>query len=247
MADKTRALELKVGIFVFIGMIILVVFVLMIGDFRLINPGYKFKISFGFANGVTVSAPVRLSGVEVGEVKGINIGYNKETKKPLVLIDVWVKKDAKIPDDSRVWVNMLGLLGEKYIEIIPGENYNYLLNEDSLIVGEDPISIQELTDLSREIALQIGEMVEDVSLTLDKLNTTTFDKLNTTLDSFNTTTLNKLNTTLDSLNLILANVKKGDGTIGKLFFDDSLYNNIEEMFADLKKNPWKLLHKPKEK
>jgi phospholipid/cholesterol/gamma-HCH transport system substrate-binding protein len=223
MLDKTKKIELKVGIFVFIGIIILIMFVLMIGDFRLVNPGYRFKISFNFANGVKMSAPVRLSGVEVGEVKGIEIGYDDRTKKPLVLIDVWVKKDARVPMDSRVWVNMLGLLGEKYIEIIPGQNYAALLREGSLIKGEDPISIQELTDLSRNIALQVGYTVMDVSLTLTKLDTT-----------------------LDSLNLILTNVKQGEGTIGKLFFDNSLYNNIDEMFADLKKHPWKLLYRPKE-
>ncbi|MFC1645604.1 MlaD family protein [Candidatus Omnitrophota bacterium] len=224
MADKTMKLEFKVGVFVFIGLVIFIVFVLMIGDFRLINPGYNFKISFGFANGINKSAPVRLSGVEAGEVRGIEIGYDENTKKPLVVVDVWVRKSAKIPIDSRVWVNMLGLLGEKYIEIIPGEDYGHVLSEGSLIVGEDPIAIQELTDLSRGIAEQVGETVEDVSVTLSKLNTT-----------------------LDSINSILANVEQGDGTVGKLFYDDSLYDNIDEMFGDLKKNPWKLLYRPKDK
>lgn len=216
MADKSK-LELKVGVFVFIALVILVIFVLMIGDFRIINPGYKFKVSFSFANGVKRSAPVRLSGVEVGEVRGIEIGYDKQTKKPLVFVEVWVKKEAKIPIDSRVWVNMLGLLGEKYIEVIPGQNYESLLKEGSFIKGEDPISIQELTDLSRQVALQVGD------------------------------TVSKLSVTLDSLNLILNNVKQGEGTVGKLIFDNRLYNNIEEMFEDLKKNPWKLLYRSKEK
>lgn len=224
MADKTVKLEFKVGIFVFIGLVIFAIFVLMIGDFRLINPGYTFKVSFGFANGVNKSAPVRLAGVEVGEVRKIEIGYDENTKKPLVIVNVWVSKSAKIPIDSRVWVNMLGLLGEKYIEIIPGEDYGRVLSEGSLIIGEDPIAIQELTDLSRGIAEQVGKTVKDVSVTLSKLNTT-----------------------LDSINLILANAQQGDGTVGKLFFDDSLYNNIEEMFGDLKEHPWKLLYRPKDK
>ncbi|MDD5005267.1 MAG: MlaD family protein [Candidatus Omnitrophica bacterium] len=217
MADKLKRTELQVGVFVFIGMIILIVFVLMIGDFRLINPGYTFKISFSFANGVKVSAPVRLAGVEVGEVKSLNIGYDEQAKKPQVLISVWVKKNAKIPIDSRVWVNMLGVLGEKYIEIIPGQNFKALLTEGSIIKGEDPISIQELTDLSRQVAMQVGDTVA------------------------------KLSETLDSLNLIFDNIKQGQGTVGKLFFDNSLYDNIDEMFADLKKNPWKLLYRSKEK
>jgi len=221
MADKS-GFEFKVGIFVFIGLIILVIFVLMIGDFRLINIGYNFKVKFKFANGVKVSAPVRLSGVEVGEVRKITVGYNVQTKEPEVIISVWVKKDAMIPSDSRVWVNMLGLLGEKYIEIIPGSNYTSLLKEGSLIRGEDPISIQELTDLSRQIALEAQGVIKNVAVTLDKLN-----------DS------------LDSLNTILLNAKEGKGNLGKLFFDDALYNNIEEMFSELKKHPWKLLYRPK--
>jgi phospholipid/cholesterol/gamma-HCH transport system substrate-binding protein len=221
--DKLKKTEFAVGVFVFIGIIILVIFVLMIGDFRLVNPGYKFKIQFGFANGIKMSAPVRLAGVEAGEVKGIEIGYDEKERKPVVTVDVWVKKASKIPADSRIWVNMLGLLGEKYIEIIPGQNYTNLVKEGYVLRGEDPISIQELTDLSREIALQVGKTVGDAAVTLGKLNTT-----------------------LDSVNLILSNVEKGSGTVGKLFFDDSLYNNIEEMFADLKKHPWKLLYRSKE-
>ena len=222
MADKS-GLEFKVGVFVFIGLIILVIFVLMIGDFRLINVGYNFKIKFAFANGVKASAPVRLSGVEVGEVRRVEVGYNDQTKEPEVTITAWVKKEAVIPTDSRVWVNMLGLLGEKYIEVIPGQNYNSVLAENSLIRGEDPISIQELTDLSRDIALEAQETIKDVSVTLGKLN-----------DS------------LDSVNVVLAQVSKGEGTVGKLFFDEALYNNIEEMFDELKKHPWKLLYRPKD-
>lgn len=224
-----KRLELQVGIFVFIGLIILVIFVLMIGDFRLINPGYQFNVAFSFANGVTMNAPVRLSGVDVGEVKGIHIGYDQERKKPRVIIDVWVRREAKIPVDSRVWVNMLGLLGEKYIEIIPGQQYTNLIVDGSVIQGEDPISIQELTDLSREVALQVKTAVGDISGTFSNFSTT----------------LSKLNTTLDSLNVILTNVKEGQGTVGKLFFDDTLYTNIEEMFEDLKANPWKLLRRSK--
>ncbi|AUP81381.1 MlaD family protein [Flavivirga eckloniae] len=52
------------------------------------------------------------------------------------------------------------------------------------------------------------------------------------------TTVEKLNKTLNDLNSVLADVKKGDGSIGKLLKDDTLYNNLEgatrEMEALLK-------------
>lgn len=237
MSDTSR-LELKVGIFVFIGLVLLVIFVLMIGDFRLINPGYTFKASFGFANGIKVNAPVRLSGVEIGEVKGIDVVYDDVNKEPKVILDIWVQKKARVPVDSRVWVNMLGVLGEKYIEIIPGKEQNNLVAAGSMIKGEDPISIQELTVLGRQIALQVEETVADVSKSLDKLDGA--------LDAFSQSA-KTFDVTLGSVNRLVQNVNEGKGTVGKLFYDESLYDNIDEMFQDLKKNPWKLLHKPKEK
>ncbi len=52
MAEKSKALELKVGIFVFIGILILAWFVLLIGSLKLLRVGYDIKVTFGFANGI---------------------------------------------------------------------------------------------------------------------------------------------------------------------------------------------------
>ncbi len=54
----------------------------------------------------------------------------------------------------------------------------------------------------------------------------------------------KLERVADSLNEILNQVKSGKGTIGKLVFDESLYNEVESMVKDLKAHPWKLLQRP---
>ena len=202
MPDKS-GFEFKVGIFVFIGLIILIIFVLMIGDFRLINIGYNFKIKFKFANGVKASSPVRFAGVDVGEVKEIKCLLIPAQNKSIVKINCWVKNDIKIPRDSHVWVNTLGLLGEKYIEVMPGEDYTNALVANENLTGVDPVPMQEVTELAKKIA-----------------------------------------TNLDG---IIAKIRNKEGTIGKLFFDDTIYNDLEALVSDLRKNPWKLLHKTKEK
>lgn len=214
MADRSRNVELKVGIFVFIALIILAWFVLWIGDFKLMKMGYDIKVQFGFANGIKVGAPVRIAGVEKGEVKDIQLTHD-EAGRPKIFIKTWLDGGAQIPGDSRAWVNTLGLLGEKYLEIIPGKQYDKLLKEGDLLVGEDPASIQEVTDLVKDIALQAKD------------------------------TLSGLQETMKNLDAVLADMHEGKGTVGKLFTDDALYTNLEEMTADLKKNPWKLLYRPK--
>jgi phospholipid/cholesterol/gamma-HCH transport system substrate-binding protein len=215
MGEKSRSLELKVGIFVFAGLVVMTWFVLWIGDFKLVKHGYNFNVTFGFANGIKVGAPVRLAGVDRGEVKEIRMAHD-EAGKTTVTIIAWVESDTEIPRGSRAWVNTLGLLGEKYLELIPGQNYAELVREGDILVGEDPTSVQEVTDLAKDVALQAKD------------------------------TLSSIQAVLGELDGLLKDVRAGEGTVGKLFTDEDLYTNIEEMFADLKKNPWKLLYRPRE-
>lgn len=155
---KTR-LELKVGIFVFIGLVILVTFVLLIGDFKTWTSGYSINFMFNFVNGVKIGAPVRFAGVDIGEVKDIEFVFLPQEKKVKVKMIGWVKEEVKIPIDSTVWVNTLGLLGEKYVEIMPGEDHNNYLSPDQTLVGADPIAMHEMAELARRIAGNIDESI----------------------------------------------------------------------------------------
>ncbi|MCX5700056.1 MAG: MlaD family protein [Candidatus Omnitrophica bacterium] len=199
---KTK-LELKVGMFVFIGLIIFTVFILSIGGFKTWSSGYRVNFVFGFVDGVKHGAPVRFAGVDSGTVKLIKFFYDPKDAKIKVRITCWVGKDVKIPVDSRIWVNTLGLLGEKYIEIMPGKDYAKFLQEDEEIIGEDPIPL----NLMMKSVLNI----------------------------------------VDNLDVAIAKIVNKEGTIGKLLYDDSIYNQLDALVTDVRKNPWKLLVKTKEK
>jgi hypothetical protein len=45
--------------------------------------------------------------------------------------------------------------------------------------------------------------------------------------------------------VIVDKLKRGEGTVGKLLMDDSIYQNLEAFTADIRKHPWKLLNKPR--
>ena len=209
MIRKSR-LELAVGIFIVIGLIILVAFVFLIRDFQIVKPGYKFDIVFGFANGLKVSAPVKLAGVDVGEVKETKVYYDQDSLQTKVRVRVWVNQEARIPSDSQVWINTLGLLGEKYIELIPGQNYGLSVKSGDTIAGQDPIALQEITEEAKKMIL-------------------------------------KLDQALSGLNEILGKIHNGEGTIGKFVYEEAIYNNLEAMTDDLRRHPWKLFWKTKER
>jgi len=195
--------ELKVGIFVFIGLVILVIFILLIGDFKTWSSRYRINFIFNFANGVKIGAPVRYAGVDVGEISGIKLIFVPQEERSKVQIIGWVKNGVVIPTDSTVWVNTLGLLGEKYIEVMPGKDYSLCLKEGGTLVGTDPIPMQEVGQLAKSIG--------------------------------------------DAIDATLVKIKNGEGTVGKLISSDEIYNQLEALVTDIRKNPWKLFIKTKEK
>jgi phospholipid/cholesterol/gamma-HCH transport system substrate-binding protein len=152
-------LELKVGIFVFIGLVILLIFVLSIGNFKIILRSHRVDFLFNFTNGVKVGAPVRFAGVDIGEVKGLYFVSPSPDVPPKVRIIGWVRKDIKIPFDSTVWINTLGLLGEKYIEIMPGKDYAHIVKTNQVMVGIDPIPMQDFTTLVKNIGTSLEDSI----------------------------------------------------------------------------------------
>jgi phospholipid/cholesterol/gamma-HCH transport system substrate-binding protein len=207
--------------------------VFMISDISFFKPGWKLKLVFGFADGVKMAAPVRVAGVDMGKVKEIKMFYDTKDQKTIVEIMVWLSSDARIPVDSKAWVNQLGLLGEKYVEIIPGKNYTSYLKDGDQLVGDDSISMRELGELGRKIAMKIDESMTGISEVFQD------EKTNASLKDL---VVNLAGTT-SSLNEIFARAKTGQGTIGKLFYDEALYKDLEGLVSDLRANPWKLLRK----
>lgn len=158
MFDRSKS-ELQLGIFVLIGLIILAVLIFSIGDFKTWNAGYNVVFDFGFINGVKLGAPVRFAGMDVGEVKSMKVVVQPVTKTARVHMFCWLKNEIEIPTDSTVWINTLGLLGEKYIEIMPGKNYDSLFRPNDLIIGKDPIAMHEVAEIAKDLASEINTVV----------------------------------------------------------------------------------------
>lgn len=227
--------EVKVGLFVMIGILLLSVLVFSIGDFYL-KPGYYLKLLFHFANGVEVSAPVRLAGVKVGEVKDIQVKSDPVTQNTQVEILIWLDRDVKVERDAKVYINTLGLLGEKYIELIPGKYGADTFKDGELIIGEDPISMEKLTELGYKI-------LDKLNLTVDSINKVVGDS--ELQNSVKETLVNAKEVTA-ALKSILEKIDRGEGNLGKLLNDDDIYNEADDLVRDLRRNPWKLLYKSKE-
>ena len=119
--SKDKGLELKVGLFVLLGGLALTFFVISVSDLSIFQKGRHVQVVFGFASGLREASPVRLAGVEIGLIKKLKVFNDaQDGNKTKVNVDVWIKDDIGIPQDSSFTINQLGILGEKYLEIIGG-------------------------------------------------------------------------------------------------------------------------------
>ena len=157
--DKT--FELKVGLFVGIGIILFFIIVFSIGDVTLVKRGYRIHTVFSFIDGITESAPVRFAGVDIGHVEGIKLFVDEEARRAKVKVTVWVNSEnRRIEKDAIATINTLGLLGEKYLEIFPGSIDSGMLKDGDSLAGQDPVMMRDVTNTLTELAKSAKTVVE---------------------------------------------------------------------------------------
>ncbi|MBS1959925.1 MAG: MCE family protein [Bdellovibrionales bacterium] len=171
--------EAKVGALVTSTVIIALGFAWLLG-FRnpFLDQNY-FYVSYNFAGGIDVGSHVRLSGIKVGKVEDIEffapardqVVSQKESGSASqdpnlaytpVRLKISVRKAALpgIRKTSQFYINLAGLIGERYIEITPGTIDSPPLQPGDTVAGVDPPRIDQLISQSFNLAGKIQELIE---------------------------------------------------------------------------------------
>ncbi len=151
--------EAKTGTIVLVSIALLIGLMIKIGNFSVFQKGYTVKSRFHFTGGVKRHSPVRLSGVDVGEVKDIRMIYGEET---LVEVDLWLRDETKLRMDSQAYVTTLGMMGEKYIEIKAGTPAAEWAKDGDTIPGKDPVRLEELVEVGTKVAGDVSDMAKNI-------------------------------------------------------------------------------------
>jgi len=132
--------EFKVGIIAILAILIFITSTIFLGKLKFGEVGYKLRVRFNFIGDLKIGAPVIFAGgVRVGKVIDIIPVQDK------IEVVIWLKKDFKIKRGTEIFIYTMGLLGEKYIEIHGYEGEGEYLNDGDVIIGTDPISLDEIT------------------------------------------------------------------------------------------------------
>ncbi len=123
-----------VGLLLLVGVVVGVGLLLWINNFRAGNDIYKFSVVFTDANGMSAGVPVRLRGVDIGQVTRVTPSIEK------VIVEAVVDQpDVILPRQARYVVGQRGLIGETFLEILPEPGVKSL-----------PVSVQEFKKECRE-------------------------------------------------------------------------------------------------
>lgn len=230
--------ESQVGIMIFSVIAILIVLTLRAGDFDFSKTGYALEVHFLNVDGVSINAPVMLNGLEVGQVKAIDIKeIENQTKMALT---IFLDDKAKIREGAEAYVKNMGFLGEKYVGLTSGEAGANYLTPGSIVNGTEPVDLDKILLEGKEIAKNLKEISANVNerLTLNRDHIDEiFKNLDSGVESFASLTKNldeRLDKNKTNIDDIIGNMRRA-----------SL--NLDEMTYDLKANPWKLLYRDKKK
>jgi phospholipid/cholesterol/gamma-HCH transport system substrate-binding protein len=197
--------ELRVGLLVLVSIVILVLLILNAsGD---INPFAKklhLKARFGDANGLREGSEVRLAGVRVGKV-------DKITLLP----------PSDVPNAPRVEASMV------INSTIDGRPATERIRTDSTAQQGSPSLLGNEMLLNITPGSALGQPVKEGTILPSSSSNTVND-----FATSGTDLAQRLSKLSDEINIIVRNVKDGKGTVGRLFNDESLYNNLNTTIRD---------------
>lgn len=147
----------KVGIFAFIALVLLAWFILRIEDVRLFEPpGERLAADFESVAGLDDKAAVRVAGVRVGRVDGISLADRKAR------VGLLLDQDLGLTEGTFARLATSGLLGERYVELVPGPAGNPPLPPEAVVPGETPVTVDQaiaqLSEVGQSIQRLTGSM-----------------------------------------------------------------------------------------
>ncbi len=197
--------EQKVGLFFLATLVLLAVMIELVEDWRPFEDQYSYVAYFNYAVGLKVGDPVRIAGVDVGKVKKISIEDHQ------VRIDFYVNREDSLREDSLAQIRQTNMLGGVFLGLDFGSAQSKLLAPGSAVNTRDSTNIDQLiTNLDRNqdrFLRPLGDLVDESREPLAE--------------------------TISRLERIVAKIDEGEGTLGRLVNNPTLYDEMAAMSTRL--------------
>lgn len=278
--------EFKIGAFV---VIVLVASFFLINYLRgedIFNKEIELSSRYQDVEGLVASAPVYIKGYKAGKVTEVTYDASRED----FVVTCSIKKEFRIPDDSKMTIYGVDIMGGKGIRIDLGSSSSYVEDGATLVPSAEPSLIDGLASGFGPLLAKLNNTLDSLSVTVSSVNeilslenrdnisrtlahlertmadvgnvakvidgkseelevfmenlsdlSTKFvsiaDKADTVMTDAATLvgSINEsdIEAIVSSFRILLENINDPDGTIGKLFVDNSLYTSLDDLLNDV--------------
>lgn len=290
--------EVKIGLFV---VSVLVVSFFLINYLRgedIFNREIELHSTYEEVEGLVASAPVYIKGYKAGKVSEVSYDSESESFK----VTCSVRKEFRIPSDSRMTIYSVDIMGGKGVRIDMGTSSTAAEDGGVLAPAFEAGLMDGLSDGVGPLLEKVSSTVDSLSVTVSGINRLLADENQTnisrTLSHLENTMANvgrladgldgksaELNSIIDNMALLSAklgdvagkadtamvsvneivyslaesdiagiigsfnelveNINDPDGSVGKLFVDDSVYNSVDSLLNDIDALVRKIQENPK--
>jgi len=237
--ESYKKKEWWVGFLIVLSIGLMFGFVALLKGAGALDRGYHLIVYYQFAGGIETGAPVRVSGIKVGKIKKIEfldeLALAKESEKLApasvkLSVDLDPKIKSLIRSDSQFYINIAGVIGERYLEITPGSQAAPSLAEGAEVRGIDPPRVDQLLSQGYGVFGRVQDFLEKNEQALQELLETVHSLLKDTNSLLSTLNKRKTNRILDNVDEVLENTayftKKIRGK-GREKFIDQLQDLVE--------------------
>jgi len=228
---QLRWSQLKVGVTVIVALVALAVLIFMIGGASGLFHSKILLVSyFDNASGLRVGAPVRLQGVDIGNVAGIRVVGNK----PLTPVEVTMKVNTKylnsLRTDAVTSLETAGVLGETFVEIDSAQARGSVVKSGAVLATREHPDFQDVVRSSQSTLQNMDALIKrlDRIVAFVESGQGSIGKL-----IYDPTLYARLNSTLNEFQTVVSEVSEGKGSIGKLVASDELYNKANASIDQL--------------
>ena len=159
-------MEIKVGLFVLVGLVLVAVSMIQFSKGTSLFRGtYELKLHAVNVGGIKKSAGVLLAGVQVGTVSEVQLADDGKS----VLIRLRIYNDFKIYHDARFVIEQAGFLGDQFVSVIPTTNSLPFLENGADVPCQEPFNLQEVARSTAGFIQRIDETAKKLDASVSDL------------------------------------------------------------------------------
>ena len=252
---KELTMEVMVGTFMFAVLLGLCVFTIVLSRENFFTPTFPFDVAFDDVMGLRNGDNVVIRGMIVGEIKELKLASDG------VLLHCQTERPIKLRTGYKIEIVASSILGGRYLqieegpstapEIPPNENIRGIQPKE--LMREAAEAVAEIRKVLKEkkILENLGDAVENIKLVSAKITNgegtvgklindpQLYDDARDVVNEIKVSIkerkiLAKLENSVANIEEVTDKINRGEGTVGKLVNDDTLYNDATAIVTDVR-------------